>query len=341
MSSIFSSSLPIGAVTREGIVVTVDPIRFSATVRLNSGAILLETTWLLPTGGSQVEGFSHCPNIGDKVLVSLSSSEPIILGSIPRQGFSTDAGAGIANSTSGVDSGNNTNLRNGSVLNPTKPGDFLQGDRVMGSRGGFIAVLGSGGVLARASHMSQLFLSKYEGLARLVGRNFQRFSDASSEVSANVKGRMYHWFGADKSMARSSTNTERYNEAYGDVVAAEILKGNPNPNSSVSPSDSRIRKHWLTDSIGSTVMVETLYEDGHVVLNVTSPNQAKKSTETVTNELIEHKVEDGSISKITLTPSSIVIDFNGESIGTFDTAGIRMESKGHFMRIDETGTHLG
>ena len=340
MSQILASTLSTSSNAKEGIVVSVDPIRFSAVVRLNSGATLLEVTWLLPTGGSVTDGFSFCPNVGDKVLVSISTSDPIILGTIPRQGFKDEFNQGIASSDQSVDMGNNTNLRNGTVLNPSKPGDFLQGDRVLGSRGGIIAVLGSGSVLARASLVSQIFLSKLGGLVRIVGRNFHRFSDASSEVSANVKGRMYHWFGADKSMQRSSTNTERYNEAYGDVIAAEQLKANPSPNLSVSPADNRVRKYWLTDGV-SNVMVETLYEDGKIVLNVTTPDQAKKSTETIQNDLVEHKVESGSVSRVTITPSNIVVDFNGEATGTFDAAGIRMEAKSHFMRIDDTGVHLG
>lgn len=341
MSGIFSSPFGTNSVLKEGIVTNVDPIRFICTVRTSSGQTLPNVTWLLPTGGSGVDGVHVAPNVFDKVLLCMSTSSPIIVGCIPRMGIPDTNVPTVSGTILGVDQGNSSELKNGFSLNPNKPSDFIPGDKVMTSKGGgMIALLSSGGVMLRSSYLAHIFMSKFNGLVRIVSRNFYRFSDASSQVAASVKGTLYTWFGADWDLNRTTTNTERYNEATGHIPAAKLMRGEPSPNVVIPAKGTRVREYWLTDTQGNEVMVETLHEDGKLTIHVINP-VGGNTLVTQDDSLWSSRVENGTISTVTILPGSINLNYNDVSTANLDDAGIQLNAKGHFAIIDDTGVHLG
>jgi hypothetical protein len=362
----------------EGTVTSVDPIRFSCCVRTSKGQILKEVTWLLPTGGTGKNGIHCTPTMGDRVLITTSISYPIIIGSIPRSNLPVSNQSSISGEDILADAGNSTNLKNGYVLNPGKPKDMVPGDVIVTNEsGGLFGVLFSGSIIAKASEVAQIFLTRFDDLVRIVGRNFQRFSDASSQVVANIQGRLYEWRGVDKSLSRNLTNLERYNEVYGDVAAGEILRGEPDINTVLPAVDTRVRKYWLKWTDGHTVMSDTTLDTGDMTIIVDKDNSI--TTNNHYNSLWKTHVNDlgntGRYSDIEQNQTHINIDFNNRSVADFDNTKIEvnfkpgvskalfdgtkvvinhnnsivtirddiisLESNGHYCRIDNTGTHLG
>jgi hypothetical protein len=199
-------------------------------------------------------------------------------------------------------------------------------------------------------------MSKFEGLVRVVTRNYQRFSDASSNVSTNMKGRLYEFFGADWSIIKNQTGQERYQEVYGDVAAGEVLRGFPSPSIIIPAQDTRVRKQWLKDALGNSVMIETLFQDGQVTLVIeswnTNPTPAVVNSNTTTNTNGSYNTtvtDQTNTSYITITPTEILIDNNGKAKGTFGVNSVVLayDNKSHVTltgtssQIDFNGTSIG
>lgn len=324
----------------EGIVTNVDSKRFVCTVKTFRGQVLSNVGWVRQPGSFDT------PVVGTKVLLTTAVGYPIVLGELPKL-EEVEYLRHISNESLGyVDSGNLTPNKSNKSPAINKPVDFFTGDKILSSSKGsssFLGILRTGSLLLHSSPFAQILVSKLGRLVRVVGGTYQRFSDASSRVSSGVKGRLYEWFGVDTSLLRGKAGAERYNEAYGDVAAAEVLLGNPLSDESILPEkDSRVRKYWLKNEAGHEVMVETLFEDGKVILNVNSPGD---TTVTQSESLWESKVlssPGGSGSRVTLTPDSIVVDFQGsDTILTINSSGTDLTSKGHFVRVSSSGVHLG
>ena len=263
----------------EAIVLTVDPIRFICSVKTINGKPLKEVRWLLPTGGSTEFGSHFTPLVGDRVLISTSLTYPLILGTIPSIGADNNDQISMTGSPATPDPGTDSTMGGGIAANSFKPVDFVPGDFVYRAKGGsMLAVLTGGITLLKASTLSQIVMSKFEGLVRIVTRNYQRFSDSSSRVSTNMKGRLYEWFGVDWLITNNRNGTERYQELYGDVAAGELLRGTPSNVTTLPAVDSRVKKEWLLDSNGNAVMVETLKQDGSITLTVQNAAGTNVST---------------------------------------------------------------
>ena len=355
MIGLFSSPHSYDSSFIEGTVTNVDPIRFVCSVRTTRGQLFNEVPWLLPTGGSGKSGMHVCPNIGDQVVVSTSLSYPVIIGSLPRIGLPDTELTNVSGSTTGIDAGNGSNIQNGYSANPNKPSDFLPGDHVITTDGGGIfAMLANGTAMIKASPLAQIVLSKYDDLVRVMARNWERFSDVGQQTVANVKGRMYEFLGWDRDFSRSQNSIYELKDIVGDVAAGEALRGEPNPDQTLPAKDARVRKYSLENHSGSELMVETLTDDGKIVVVV---HNGGITTTTHDNSKFEAHVLNGTYSVITILPDQILIDHNGVSKALFDgtkvainhdattlvldDAGIRGDFSGHFIHIDSAGTHLG
>ena len=372
MAGLFSTPHSYDSNFIEGTVTNVDPIRFVCSVRTNRGQFFPEVPWLLPTGGSGKSGMHFSPSVGDQVVINTSLSYPIIIGALPRLGLPETELTNVSGATGGVDAGNASNIKNGYSTNPNKPSDFLPGDHVITTEGGGIfAMLANGTALIKASPLAQIVISKYDDLVRVMARNWERFSDLGQQTVANVKGRMYEFVGWDRDFSRSQNSIYELKDIIGDVVAGEVMRGEPNPDQSVPAKDSRVRKYSLENTSGSELMVETLTDDGKIVVVV---HNGGTTTTTHDNSKFEAHVLNGTYSVITILPGSILIDHNnvskvllddtkvdinhkGVSIGTFDDnqvsinhngavtvlddSGIRSDFSGHFVHVDSSGVHLG
>ena len=299
----------------EATVTSVDPKRFICSVKTMNGKFFSEVKWLSPTGGYTEGGMYTMPAIQDRVLISTSLGYPLILGCIPRVGSPSETPHSLTGAASLADPGTDSTLRSGITANPGKPIDYLPNDFVYEAKGGAtIAVLASGAAILKASPLSQIILSRFEGLLRLVTRNYQRFSDASSNVSANMKGRLYEWFGADPDITKNRTSQERYQELYGDVAAGEALLGNPDPSIAMPVADSRIRQRWLKDSSGAIIMTETLGLNGDTELRVTNNSGNTVSIITKVDSTVISVNGPGGTSTIECTPNALSLNNGGHSV---------------------------
>lgn len=327
----------------EGYVTTVIPDKYVCSVRTNKGQYLSEVQWLVPTGGAGKAGIHLTPNIGDQVVISTALGYPIIVGCLPRLGLPSTNLTNVSGETVSVDVGSSSNLKNGYVTNPGKPSDFVPGDVVVASEGGaIIAALDNGSVIARASLLAQIFLSKFNDLVRVVARNWERFSDAGQHTSANVKGRLYEFLGWDRDLSRSKTGLYELQDVVGDVAIGEVLLGDPNASVALPVADTRLRKYWLKDDAGISRMVEVLYEDGKLTLLVQNELQTTKTTKTTEKDIWSTKVENPSgHSQVVITPASVTVTHSGGATSIHDVAGIRSSFSGHFVNIDASGVHMG
>lgn len=319
---LFASSFPADSSSQEGVVLSVDPIRSVCSVRTFDGKLLPNVPWNLPSSQTHTS-----PEIGDTIVVDTSLSYPIITSFLsvaddsPENSFISISG----NMSPTLDAGNSSRIFGGIVRDPKKPTDFHTGDTVLTSEGGgLIALLRTGSVMLKASSLANIFMSKFGDLVRITGRNYKRFSDTSSRVAINLKGRMYEWFGVDWDLQRNKTNLERYNEAYGDILVAESMRGEPDAVAvtSLGSKDLRVRKRWLNNTTNTEVMIDTLFEDGKITVEIV--NNGGDTIVTQDNSVWEVVVVNGTTSRITVNPTHI-----------------DMNSNGHFCTIDATGVHMG
>lgn len=259
----------------EGRIQNVDPNRFIASVLTVNGKLFHDVTWLLPTGGSGIAGTHIAPNVGEKVLVSTVLGYPLIIGSIPEVAVPLVDAANLTGSASTSDVGTDSYMGAQVKANPGAPTDFIPGDFVHTTKGGsMIGILTSGLAILKTSTLSQIVLSRFEGLARIVARNYQRFSDASSNTATNMKGRLFEFFGADWSATRNRNSEERYREVYGDVAAGEVLGSGFDPTTVLPATDNRVKQVSLADVNNNIIRLEQLNQDGSIVETVRGINQA-------------------------------------------------------------------
>lgn len=367
MSGLLSSPFQYDSSLMEATVTNVDPIRFVCSVKTFKGQTFDEVSWLLPTGGAGKNGMHVCPNVGDRVVITTSLSYPLIIGSMPQMGVPSSTRVSSTGATVGVDAGAYGSLRAGYSFNPNKPEDFSIGDQVFtGDQGNLFGLLSSGGFVARASHLAQIFLSRFDDLMRLIGRNFQRFSDSCSEASFNVKNRVYNFFGTDNKISRSRPSIYRYTEVTGDITAGEFFKAEPDPQLTAPFKNDETRKRRLILEDGTEVMTEVLKDIGTKVTIVTCPiDKTVQVSDKDTGNLVNRNISSGkttvehesamerttvtdlketpSTSVITILPGSIELKHDStESRIYMDSSQIHMSygSDSHHVIIDGAGVHM-
>ena len=130
----------------------------------------------------------------------------------------------LSDGTPGPDTGN---YSPGTAIkgDQNKPLDMIQGDRVISSIGGSLfASMRAGSVIVRASRTAEIVLSKLRGLVRIVSRNWEHFTDLSSDVIKNYKGSLYRYTGYAQTYDLARVEDYRFNLYYGNCAAAEQLK---------------------------------------------------------------------------------------------------------------------
>lgn len=310
---LFSPPLSYDSNLMEATVTNVDPVRFVCSVKTVRGQYLNEVPWLLPTGGSGRGGMHFTPCIGDQVVVSTALTYPLIIGSLPRLGTPSSSLSSLSGSDLALDAGNSTNMKNGYVTNPEKPGDLVPGDFVFtNDTGGLLGLLANGSAMIRASALAQIFVSRFDDLVRVVARNWERFSDVGQQTVANVSGRLYEYLGWDRSMGRSKVGIYELQDVIGDVAAGEVLKGEPNSSTGLPVADNRVRKYWLTDQSGNSRMIEILYDGGKLDILVSDALGTTNTREVQDNNVYQvTSTGTASNSKVTITPTDITCDYNG------------------------------
>lgn len=361
-SALFSSPHRYDPNFIEAIVTSVDHTQKVCSVRTIDNRTFTDVIWTTTSGGVGSAGFHFTPGLGNKVLVNLSTTNPVIIGCLPQLGSPPTGNDSMPMLYGELDSEipPSRNIRGGKRFNPNAPPDMVQGDQVLsGHLGNLLAALNSGTILARASAYSQIILTRFDRWIKVLAQNYLRISDACSEASVNLKNRVYHFFGADNDPSRTRTSDPlyRYREYYGDTSLAEQHKDMPDYYGSFPSKNNIIRKYQLVKADNTTeIYIETLnLSDGSLITIVKD-----SGTTTVTQQQTKwdcHVVQ-GTTSYATILPGSITLDhdagtatviLNGSNVYVeysgstlvIDSTGIKLDAKGHYLYIDSTGVHSG
>lgn len=322
----------------EGIVMSVDVLHHACEVKvINSGTRLNNVQWLLPSGGASRTGSHMTPTVGDKVVVSYSLSYAYIIGFLPIvetmscNPVQIDSGAPVG------DTGNLSTMQDSdSRVSPGRPEDMALGDHVWTSEGGgLMGLLRGGTVLLRASRLAQIIISKFDDLVRIVGRNYEVFTDAFLDASYNLKGRIYRFTGYAESHSKVREDDYTYKEYKGDVALAEYAEGNGFVDSTYN---------GIYPAAGNTVRKVKIIQGGNVVYDqVLDLNGHKKDTNynggtsyiDQTGTQIQIEVINGSTSVATLNGSTIVLDQgSGASTITLSNGSITLVHGSSSVTLD-------
>lgn len=272
------------------------------------------------------------PVFNDRVQVSTILGYPLIHGILSSIGepssYSPDIDAGTE-----IDTGNYSPLSRNLVHDPEKPKDIVSEDRVVSNRmGGLFGLLKGGSFVARASKLSQILLSKYDDLVRIVGRNFELFTDACTDVVVSVRGRIYRFTGYADTLSNSRSNTYKYQEHVGDTVLSSLLQGNyygynPTTFAILPAANDTIRKYLITGT-PNNLFQQDVHLTGQYYTIVQNAAGTASTYVDQTNATFDIKTLNGTFTRITTTPTSVVITYNGTNIVTIDSGKIKADFGG-------------
>lgn len=266
----------------EGVVLQVDPGSFYCKVRTLKGRVLPQVTWLSPNGGSNRGGDRSTPNVGDRPVISYTLGYPLIIGYLPRPQIPDSAVSQALHTGQPMPGVGNYGPSGLVRQDASRPTDLHLGDRVISSSGGAIlGALRGGSLLLRSSRAAEILLSKVIGLVRIVSRNWEHFSDVSSDVIRNLKGRIYRYSGYSKVFGEAKNEDYRFHQYFGDVVVAEQIKTQyHNVTATLPVASPVIYKEQITDVAGAELMRRTIETSGNeeVVVKTTSEFTRMKAT---------------------------------------------------------------
>ena len=332
----FSNPVTPSALVDEGTVIQVDPIRYFCKVRTLSGQVMHSVQWLLPHGGTSRAGDRFAPGIGDRVMLNFGLGYPVIVGFFPR--LQSEDGAtpmSISDGVEIVDTGSYSPEGGSIWADQNKAKDGLQGDRIISSVGGsMLALLRAGAVLIRSNRGSELFLSNFKSLVRVVSRNWEHFSDVSSDVIKNFKGRVYRYVGYAPTFLQAKAEDYRLHFYYGDAKAAETVKTAYNTYSGTPPTDTVVYKEQITDLVSSVpreLMRRTVDLTGNQevwITNGTHFTRVTSTPESLTmkwNDQNTFTITEASIHAVHKDGADVIMDSNGIR-ATFGSGNINMSS---------------
>lgn len=331
----------------EGFVSEVDPFRGFCKVKTLRGQNLDQVQWSQPSGGSNRGGDRVTPVMGDRVVVMYGLGYPLIICFLPKTQTSDsaypkhiDSGEGI------VDTGNFSPEGINAINDINKPGDMAVGDRVIASNGGgMLSVLRGGSLLLRSSRLAEIFISKWDDVVRIVSRNFEHFTDVSSDIIKNIKGRVYRYTGYAATSDAAKVENYSYNLYYGDVALAQAVKTGYQ-NYSGSPASGSI---IFKEECG--IMYRTVDSSGGVVTQVVGQTKIYQDNDKVT-------IDFGGNHIATWNGTQITLDYEGQQTVTVDanqidlkhssgakvnlsSEGVNATYNGHYMKVTSGGVQMG
>jgi hypothetical protein len=352
--SIFDSAIANDERFFEGIVTAVDPERMVCNVRSSFGQGFSNVTWLMHL---------DAPMFNDRVLVTIMTGNPLILGKIPKISDDVSLATHIDTDSLEADAGNLSGLSGGLVGNAKKPGDIVAGDVIASNtQGGLVALLRGGTFVAKASRLAQILLSRYDDLVRIVGRNFELFTDVGSEIYANVRGRVYKFVGIGHNTTTGRSEAYRYTETYGDVALGESLRGNIYGSDPVGyPVATNIIKNVKVydGSNGLLMKYELDYTTGRQFQQVQNSGATSYTYVDHFSTQFDVKTFNGTYTRITTTPTSVSVSYNGTNNVTITSSSILLSFNGtntvtvssssivlsansgaHTLTVDSTGVNV-
>lgn len=350
--SLFGNAVPNSRDFLEGIVLGVDTPRKCCKVRTDFGQAMSGVRWL---DDAQFA-------FGDRVLITTATGTAIILGKIPAMGRDKEFAARIDTGEVESDTGNYSTLSRGLVLDEDKPGDLIAEDKLwFNKNGGVLGLLRTGTIVLKSSRLAQIFISKYDDLVRVVARNYELFTDICTKVIANVRGRAYEYKGYGDTPTNARGDIYKYDEAYGDTVLGNLLKGNyygytPGTFSALAASNDIIKTARVLSSGGDILYKQEVHLTGQNYQIAQNSAGTAYTYVDQTNATFDVKTLNSTYARITTTPTSavityngtstatinatnIVLNFNNVSVVTLNSSGITMTFGGHSLTMDGTGIH--
>lgn len=355
----FDHDSPLDPFTEEGIITEVDAKRKLCKVRTLSGKRLTNVRILSPYGGASRSGARFIPMTGESVCVYSGLGNPIILGFLPKVQSSEDMfPVGIDTNEELIDTGDSGISGANAVFDRNAPKDIISGDNVLGSiGGGMVAILRSGTVLIRSSRVSEIFLSKLGDLVRIVSRNYEHFTDLSTETIRNIGNRVYRYFGVAQTFSDAKNESYSYHQYYGDTAIAQGAKSRYTGYSANPTPNDIIAKEQITNSAAtSEFMHKDIHLDGQTDLVVrTADGTAFTRIRSKNNEVFlsyndsnvitinptQATMTYGGVNVINVNASSISLSKGGDPLLTLDSSGVNATFSGHYVRIDSSGVHFG
>lgn len=333
----------------EGTVTEVDPIRSFCKVKTLRGQNLDQVQWGQPSGGSSRAGDRVTPVMGDRVVVMHGLGYPLIILFLPRTQTSDSAfPINIDTGTLAVDTGNFSPEGVNAINDVNKAGDLSVGDRVIASSGGgILAVLRGGSLLMRSSRLAEIFISKWDDVVRIVSRNFEHFTDVSSDIVKNIKGRVYRYTGYAATSDAAKIENYGYNLYYGDVALAQAVKtgyqnaGAPPASSSIIfreevPAGSMYRiVDGVSGAVTQVVGQTKIYQDGTKVTVDFGGNHI------ATWDGSQIKLDYEGQQTVTVNGSVIDLKHSSGAEVNLSSDGAKTTFNGHFVNVTSGGVQMG
>jgi hypothetical protein len=276
--------------------------------------------------------------MGDRVVITYGLGYPLITGFLPTpQGEENAFPITIDSGQPIVDTGDYSAVAGVIKGDANKPQDLLNGDHVLASEGNAVlALLRGGSVLLKSSALAQIFMSRLDDVIKVVSRNFEHYTDVSSDIVKNLKGRIYRYIAYTNDFAKAKEEDYKYHLYYGDTALAEAVKTDylVTPGSLPAINTTLFKEQVTAD--GVEVMHRTVKEDGSEEVVVTGSGGT--STVKTTSSMISFSRADGAT--IVLDSSGIHHSFSGGTIN-MTSSGISLDFGGHFVHITSTGVDFG
>ena len=333
----------------EGYVSEVDVDRGFCKVKTVRGQNLDQVQWGQPSGGSSRAGDRTTPVSGDRVVVMYGLGYPLIILFLGRTQTSDSAfPKHIDSGTGTVDTGNFSPEGVSAINDINKPGDMAVGDRIIGSPGGgMLGILRAGSILIRSSRLAEIFVSKWDDVVRIVSRNFEHFTDVSSDIVKNIKGRVYRYTGYATTSAAAKIENYGYNLYYGDVALAQAVKTNyqnigtlPIASSIIFreevPAGSMYRT--IDGTSGATTQVvgpAKIYQDQTQV--VVSFNNNISATWNGSQIVVTYQGQ----QTVTLDGNQIDLKHSSGAEVHLDSTGVKSTFSGHYIQVTSGGVQMG
>lgn len=319
----FNHSSKIDYSLDEGVVTEVDTLRKLCKIKTLSGQNLSEVHWLQSRGGSSRSDDFYTPGLGDRAVINSGLGYPLIIGYLPKlQSMENAFPINIDEDEVLVDTGSFSSASDSVSFSQNSSKDKALGDRIFTSTGGgILAILRGGSLLLRSSRLAEIFISKWDDVVRIVSRNYEHYTDLSSDFIRNLRGRVYRFTGYAQTQKDAKTENYLYNEYYGDVSLAE--KAKTDLHSELTPaSDNRIYKEEIVTGVSATdkqLMYREIRLDGMHDLKVISQDgtlitQIKSRNNDV---LVTATSGDGALFTKALFTKSDVTIMASDNAGTF------------------------
>jgi hypothetical protein len=297
------------------------------------GQILPDVQWMLPSGGSGRGADRVTPSMGDRVVLSYGLGYPIILGFLPKPQSGEFASLSISSGEQSIDTGL-YGPSSDTYGDKSKPKDLISGDRILSTVGGsFLALLRGGSTVIRAGRGAEMLMSNLTGLVRIVSRNWAHFTDLSSDVIRNYKGRLYRYTGYSKDFLKAKSEDYNLHFHYGDVALSETAKTNYDSYTGTPTSTSIIYKEQVTQTTPTPLefmhrSINDVGEEEVIVNNGTHITRVSSTAEQIQitwNNQNTVTINEASIHAVHKDGADLIMDHDGIR-GSFSSGLINMQS---------------